>query len=185
MSTIEEQLTTSDNESLATELRKLQSASDGEIVYGVVTKVPYKDTVNGEVRVKIEVENPIDSFTALFKEPKPPLGDSPLYRVADEYGQGFADLDALEGEKVPCRYTDGDWEVVVPKSRREKLIGNLFQGHEDTARSLLMITSSILVAPITLYAFPAVVDDDVGDAMFSAVLWNVIWLACVLILING
>jgi hypothetical protein len=181
MSTTTQELT--DEQSLSAELRELESATDGEVVEGYITEIrrtmekSYSE--DSTEQIEVTVETPIDEFTQTFAKPKPPLSDWPFTRLAEEYGQGLTDVDALEGEAVPCRYDDGG-EVAVPSSSlssrfRQQELSGLTQ---TTTYTLAMIVGGLLLFPLWIVGvyievsqgeFAGFSIDNAGDLFFFLV----------------
>ena len=103
---------------LTEELRAIESGSDGHTAIGVVTEIEKR----GSDTIAVTVELPHgEEFTDYFDQPMPPTEDYAFTRIANEYGHGLTDIDALDGNTVDCGYNflekDDDWVIIDPAYR--------------------------------------------------------------------
>lgn len=100
----------------AQQCRDYEFRSNGDVVEGTVT-----DVVPSESRpsVKVRVNVPGDQFAQWFPQPAPDTWQ--FERLCEHYADGLTEIRTLEQATVPCTKEDGDWRIVVPRTRRERL----------------------------------------------------------------
>jgi len=109
----------------AQEMREMSSAlNDDGTVDGTIVSKPREGSHSD--RYVLTVETPYSEFSETFSKPTPPVADDEFTRIANEYGQGLADITALDGETVKTTYDDAtdSWSIVVPKKPIRKRVGD-------------------------------------------------------------
>lgn len=177
------------NDELAEELRDYSTRKDGRYVEGVVMDVD--ESKRGGI--KIDVETPTKTFTDCYNKPSPEEGA--FEEIADEYGQGLVDINALEGNTVWCKERGNDWEITIQRGYLGRLKERLELADSDTAWKTFV---AIVLAPLhaTLISHQqhegehwrhkrSPSDHDIAwkDGVFSAIWFAIFWLSIVALVI--
>jgi len=143
---------------LAQEMRELDSSTEGIYGEGFITGISERGS-----KIHVRVEMPNTTFVETFEKPKPPTHHYKFTRVAEHYGLGLVDVDALDGEAVLCMHNPAthEWEIVDAKNESPAFVSS-----PVFVLSFIFAPIAVTLESLRLYKY--------GDITLPRMCWDII-----------